>query len=166
MGRRGEKETVPTISHFWAAYYGAMSASPAAFCANIINPILALLLLAIPFLTRKGSLAPSFWLASAAGMIVGTFLAERGKAHQIWPGHPGFPSGHETFGIAAGVSLICWDRRWAFMVVPILILLGGALITVKYHDLPDVLGATVTGTVPALFFQAIRRTLRKSSRPG
>ena len=133
------------------------------FLAERINPLFVALLLAAPFLPPRQARrdALRFWLAAAAGIGLAVLLAEAGKEHVVWPGHPSFPSGHETFGLACATSLVWRDRRWLPVVLPLSLALAWALVAAHYHDTRDVVGALLTGPPPALLCQWLASRLSK-----
>ena len=131
------------------------------FLTNAINAVLLLLVALAPFVTRRGSGVLNFWARSLVGMGVGVALAESGKRWEVWEGHPGFPSGHETLALAAATCLACRDRRWLAACVPLAALQAWALITGHFHTPEDVTGALVTGILPPLAAQWIGREKEK-----
>jgi len=133
------------------------------FLTNAINVVLLMLVAAAPFLPWRGLQAiegrdvAEFWARSLAGMGIGVALAESGKKWEVWAGHPGFPSGHETLALAAATCLACRDRRWLAVGVPLAALQAWALITGHFHTPEDETGALVTGILPPLAAQWIGR---------
>ncbi len=133
------------------------------FLTNAINVVLLMLVAAAPFLPWRGPQAvkgrdvAEFWARSLVGMGVGVALAESGKKWEVWAGHPGFPSGHETLALAAATCLVCRDRRWLAVGIPLAALQAWALITGHFHTPEDVTGALVTGILPPLAAQWIGR---------
>lgn len=113
--------------------------------AESVNPFLLGLLLPLPFVGPRRGAPWRFWGGSALGIGVAVALAEWGKARMVWAGHPGFPSGHETFAAAAATCLVCHDRRWAALAVPAVTLMAWALVTAGYHTPADIGGALVLG---------------------
>ena len=128
-----------------------MPAAPA-LIADTVNPVFVLLLAAAPFAAGRPAWpeAAGFWLRSALGIGLAVLLAEEGKRLQIWPGHPSFPSGHETFALASLTCLAARDRRWLAPGLPLAGLLAYALVAADYHRPADVAGALATGPLPAL----------------
>ena len=126
--------------------------------AECINPLFVLLLLVAPFLGPRPPLARllTFWGLTALGVALAVVLAEAGKHFVVWPGHPGFPSGHETFALACATSLLCWRLAYVVVALPLVLLIGWALVTAGYHQTPDVFGALITGPGPALLCQSAR----------
>lgn len=120
------------------------------FLAESINPFLFGLLLPAPFVGPRRPAPWRFHAASALAIGVTVALAELGKARVVWPGHPGFPSGHETFAAAAATCLVCRDPRWAALAVPAVAALGWALVASHYHTPEDITGALVLGPPVAL----------------
>jgi membrane-associated phospholipid phosphatase len=132
----------------------------AALVAELVNPVLVLLLLAAPWAPRKPNEgAIQFWVSSAAAIALATLIAEAGKNCSVWPGHDTFPSGHESFGAAAGICLAGYDRDWLWFVVPLLAVFGWALVTAGYHDPPDIIGAIVVGPASALLARYVVRSI-------
>lgn len=126
--------------------------------ANAINPLFALLLLTAPLIGRR---APrrrilTFWAASIIGIAISVLLAEEGKRMVILPGHPRFPSGHETFALACAANLLCWRAAYIYVALPLVLIIGWALVTAHFHQTIDIFGAAITGTWPSLLCQAWR----------
>lgn len=124
---------------------------------DAINAALLLQVAAAPFVVRRGTSAGEFWLRSILGIGLGVVLAESGKRFEVWQGHPGFPSGHETLALAAGSCLIVRDTRWAWVAVPLALLQAWALVTARFHTPTDVAGALLTGLGPPLLCQLYPR---------
>ena len=139
--------------------------------ASTINPLLILCLLAAPFVpprTRKPRTqsAWEFWGRSLLGIGLATLLAESGKRFEVWPGHPSFPSGHETFCLAAAACLAARDRRWLCLGLPLAALMAWALVAARFHAPVDVAGALLTGPPAALLCQRRgRREYLESKQP-
>ena len=127
------------------------------FLTNAINPLMICLLLAAPFITPRRTSAAEFWIRSLLGIGLAVALAESGKKYEVWHGHPSFPSGHETFCLAALTCLTARDPRWLGAGLPLAALLAWALVTAHYHTPLDILGALPTGLLPALLCQFYRR---------
>lgn len=133
--------------------------------AEGINPLFVLLLLIAPFLGPRAAFPRivTFWGLTVLGIALAVVLAEEGKRHVVWAGHPGFPSGHETFALACATSLVCWRGTWIWLVLPLAVVLGWALVAAHYHETADVWGALLTGPAPALLCQAARLRWKKPS---
>lgn len=122
--------------------------------ADNINPILALLVAAAPFARPRYAAPFKFWAASIAAIGIPVALAEAGKAVSVWPGHPSFPSGHETFALAAGTCLVFRSSRWLWVALPLCALLAWALIAAHYHQPLDTAGALLG---PPIAWLCLRR---------
>ena len=129
----------------------------AAVIATAVNPLLAAFLVAAPFLGTHKVSCWEFWGRSLLGLGLAVTLAESGKHFQVWPGHPSFPSGHETFGLCAATSLIFRDRRWLIIVLPLTVLLAWALVAAHFHHPVDVAGALLVGPPCTVLFQLLRK---------
>ena len=124
--------------------------------ANAINPISVLLLLAAPFVTPRRATALEYWVRCILGVGLAVILAESGKRWEVWPGHPTFPSGHETFCLAAMTCLALRDPRWLALGLPLSLVMAWALVAARFHTPVDVAGALLTGPGPALLCQLYR----------
>ncbi len=129
---------------------------PAEFLANAINHISVFLLLAAPFVRPRTDLIWEYWGRCVLGIGLAVLLAEGGKRWEVWPGHPSFPSGHETFCLAAMTCLAVRDLRWLGLGLPLSVLMAWALVAAHFHTPVDVAGALLTGPGPALLCQLYR----------
>lgn len=135
--------------------------------ADWMNPALAVIAVFAPALgpgraqNRAGwKRAGRWWAASVAGISLAVAIAETGKARSVWAGHPTFPSGHETFALAALTGLVCWDARWAVFAASAALLMAWALVAAHFHVPIDVLGACLVGPPAALLCQAVSGRFR------
>jgi len=125
---------------------------------NAINALLVLCVAAAPLLPpQRKTQAGGFWLRSLLGIGLGVILAEGGKHFSVWPGHPTFPSGHETLVLAAGTCLAVRNPRWLLLALPLAAVQAWALITGHFHQPVDVAGATLTGILPPLACHWVKR---------
>ena len=127
--------------------------------ANAINPLSVLLLLAAPFASPRPSPVWEYWGRCVLGVGLAVALAESGKRWEVWHGHPGFPSGHETFCLAAMTCLAARDPRSLVLGLPLSLIMAWALIAARFHTPIDVAGALLTGPGPALLCQWYKRRL-------
>jgi len=79
----------------------------------------------------------------------------------VWPGHAGFPSGHETFCLAAMMCLAARDLRWLAVGLPLSLVMAWALVAAHFHTPIDVAGALLSGPGPALLCQLCRTRPRR-----
>lgn len=128
---------------------------PAHLLADGINPLLAVLAAAAPFVRPRHPRPLRFWAAGSAAIALPVLLAEAGKAVSVWPGHPSFPSGHETFALAAGTCLVFRRPRWLWIALPLCALLAWALVAAQYHHPLDTAGALLLG--PPFAWLCLRR---------
>ena len=133
--------------------------------ANVVNPVLAASVVLEPLVHPKpGDPAWRFWGRAAVGIGGAVLLAEWGKARPVWPGHPTFPSGHETFALASITFLILRNPRWLIPAPPVLVLLAWALVAAHFHQPIDVAGALLTGPPAALLCDALMAPRNASPR--
>ncbi len=121
--------------------------------ANAINPLFVLLILSAPFVTPRRPTFWDYWGRCVLGVGLAVLLAESGKWWGVWPGHAGFPSGHETFCLAAMTCLAARDLRWLVLGLPLSLVMAWALVAARFHTPIDVAGALLTGPGPALLCQ-------------
>ena len=131
--------------------------SSAVLIANCVNPLLTAFLVAAPFIGVRKSSCWEFWGRTALALGLAVVLAESGKHFQVWPGHPSFPSGHETFGLCAAASLALRNVRWLILSLPLVLLLAWALVDAHFHQPIDVAGALLVGPPCAALFQRLRK---------
>jgi membrane-associated phospholipid phosphatase len=88
-------------------------------------------------------------------------LAEMGKHYQVWPGHPGFPSGHTALTVA-----MCWNlylrhkennHRWAYLLGGIALAQAARLYLGHAHDLIEIGVGGILGTIFPLLWERLRR---------
>lgn len=91
----------------------------------------------------RGSL-PRFMVA-----LVAVGLAVTGKAVEVWPGHPEFPSGHMSFIAALGTTLLLDARRVAAPLLGLWLLAGAGLVGAGFHTVAEVLGGFMLGALTA-----------------
>ena len=128
---------------------------PSVLIANCVNPILTVFLAAAPFVGIRKSSCWEFWGRTALALGLAVVLAESGKYFQVWPGHPSFPSGHETFGLCAAANLALRNVRWLILGLPLTMLLAWALVDAHFHQPIDVVGALLVGPPCAVLFQRL-----------
>ena len=135
----------------------------ASLICNVVNPILLVMILEEPLIAEgegrgKCWRVLCFWGKAVLGIAIAVILAELGKAFEVWAGHPRFPSGHTTFAVSAATCLILRrGTRWAFLVVPLAVLMMSSLPYANYHTWDEVAGGTVLGvTIPLLVWRFTR----------
>ena len=108
---------------------------------------------------------PRFRLVAFAAALLASLVTLIGKALEVWPGHPLFPSGHTAYGVSVAISLVTLDRRWTRVVVPLLALLAVALVLAAYHIPLDIVGGAGVGVVvSAAVWRGRRAWVRRSGR--
>ncbi len=140
--------------------------SIATLIANSVNPSLTVLLLGAPYYTPRRTAPWEFWLRSGLGIGLAVAIAESGKLYQVWPGHPSFPSGHQSFALAAAVSLAARDIRWLWLCVPVALLMSWALVASDFHTPVDVAGAWLISPLCALACHLWRRQSPRDNSRG
>ena len=118
------------------------------FLSSYLNYVFILLVL----WERRGiRSALPFWLRTALALTIAVGLAKLGKALPIWPGHPGFPSGHTAFSITCTTMLFLRrGTRWLIVGVILTLVMMASLIYGRWHSLGDTLGALLLGTSSSL----------------
>lgn len=130
--------------------------------ADALAPAVLALLAQEPLLStappaRRWRETARFWLRCALAIGIAVALAEAGKAREIWPGSPGFPSGHTAF-VASAVTCMAWHRgpRWRGFAALLALLMAWAVVAAGWHRVEDALGALLLG--PAVAAAAMRWT--------
>ena len=123
---------------------------PAHILANSLNPLLIVCVFCAGIARRERDPLWKYWGACILGIGAAVVLAEAGKYFAVWPGHPSFPSGHESFAVSSSACLAAADRRWLWAVVPICLIMGWALVAAGYHHPIDVAGAALLAPWPPI----------------
>lgn len=131
--------------------------------ADSVNPLSMLLILSAPFVTPRRATRWEYWGRCVLGVGLAVILAESGKRWEVWPGHPSFPSGHETFCLAAVTCLAARDLRWLAVGLPLSLVMAWALVAAGFHTPVEVAGALLSGPGPALLCLLAGRGGRKIS---
>lgn len=84
---------------------------------------------------------------SGCAIIISYVLAHVNRWFGLWPAHPYFPSGHETFASCCWTVLTLLDRRSAIPAIVALALLAYSLVIAGWHGRLDVVGGFVLGLV-------------------
>jgi membrane-associated phospholipid phosphatase len=74
-------------------------------------------------------------------LAIAVFLAHVNRIFHLAPGHLLFPSGHTTFcfGLAVSLGML---RPWTLAItLPLLVVLGISMVSLRYHTVIDILGA-------------------------
>lgn len=125
-------------------------------CADGINPALLLSVFSeVPLAlstatpaTRNAAVSRAlrFCVAGCVAIAVPVVLAELGKKHEVWSGHPGFPSGHTTFAAATSAVIVAYrGRYWLILCGPATIVMMYALVYLRHHEPPEVFGGLILG---------------------
>ena len=133
--------------------------------ADSVNPCLALLTLAVPFLPplrRQWRLALVYLGITAIGIIGIYAVMALDRRFGIWDRIGGDYSTHTAFATSLVVSIAFWKRAWAKWLGAVLLAYLILILVVGYHDLSDVatsLVAALATTLPGQILTA------RQSRP-
>ncbi len=111
--------------------------------ADAINPLLGLCLLLAPFFIRRSQPA-RFSLRAWSAIALVYLLAHFPRWLNLFGKHP-FPSGHFAFALCAATSLAWLERRFLWVLAPLLAFYGALILRLAplYHHTPlDLAGAT------------------------
>jgi membrane-associated phospholipid phosphatase len=145
-------------------------------CCDGINPaLLALVFAAVPA-ALTGAQGPEravrlgrairFCGAGVFAIAVPVILAELGKTHQVWNGHPGFPSGHTTFAISASMAICLYRGPWWWLLcAPMTATMMVSLVYLRHHNPPEVFGGLVLGGAVAAVIMSILMPRRVAPTP-
>ena len=115
--------------------------------ADSINPGLALLALAFPWINR-GAFAASgsrwfFWAGTALGLVVVYSIQFVDNRLMLWPSFGLDYSTHTAFAVSVTTSIVTASKRWLLLLLPILIAYAGLMMYLDYHSLADILTAAI-----------------------
>lgn len=131
--------------------------------AELLILVWTALLVLAPFWgeSKIGGARFRLWGLGAALLAAGITLA--GKALEVLPGNPLFPSGHTAWAVTIAVFLVGRDRRWLPWVLPLLALLAAALVLARYHIPVDIAGGVAVGLAVACgAFALLSRSVARS----
>jgi membrane-associated phospholipid phosphatase len=107
-----------------------------------------------------------FWGRLILTSALAALLAEMGKHYQVWPGHPGFPSGHTALTVA-----LCWNlylrhkannTYWLWFLLAIAVFQGVRLVLGNAHTPIEVFVGAILGTVFPLLWDKIAKNRKQN----
>jgi membrane-associated phospholipid phosphatase len=130
----------------------------ARYLCDTIVPMLMILVMQEPLLyptdrpwTARLRRALDFWVRAALAITIAVTLSQTGKAYEVWPGLPGFPSGHATMASAlATIIVLHRGPAWAFLAVPLALLMPPALYFNQAHTPIESLAGLLLGPIVVL----------------
>ena len=123
--------------------------SPEFYWALIAEGLLLLwtvLLLLAPRWSRRAT-SPRFRTIVLGAALLASLVTLIGKLLEVWPGNPLFPSGHTAYAVTIALFLVAVDRRWLYVVVPLVGIIVVALILARYHVAVDIAGGVAVAVV-------------------
>jgi len=126
-----------------AAYYWAIA-------AEVLLVVWTVLLFLAPALSGPRGERWRFPLWGLGAALLAALITLGGKALEVWPGNPLFPSGHTAYAVTAAVFLAVRDRRWLGAVVLLVGLHALALVLGDYHVPVDIAGGAAVGLMVGL----------------
>lgn len=115
--------------------------------ADAVNPVLALLALAFPWLDREairrcGS-RWSFWTRTLLSLAVVYAIMLADERFRLWPVLGLDYSTHTAFAVAIITSVSAMNRRWLFVLAPVFLAYAELMIYLGYHSSLDILAAAL-----------------------
>jgi hypothetical protein len=117
--------------------------------ADAVNPALTLLAIAVPRLRgtwRGWPAAFRYWAAALGGLGVIYGLAALDAWFGLWAAMHLDYSTHTAYAVSLAATILCWDRRWAWLLVPALSGYALLILVLRYHGPADVLTAALVAT--------------------
>ena len=115
--------------------------------ADSVNPVLGLLALVFPWLDReairKCGSRRSFWTRTLLSLAVVYAILFADERFRLWPILGLDYSTHTAFAVAIITSMSAMNRRWLFLLAPVLMAYAALMIYLGYHSLLDVLAAAL-----------------------
>ena len=100
---------------------------------------------------------------TALAIALPVILAELGKKYQVWPGRPGFPSGHATFAASAAMALVLHrGKAWIILALPLTLIVGVSLVYAGWHSPVEVSGGIILGASLSLLVWRLTSRTRHS----
>ena len=115
--------------------------------ADAVNPVLALLALAFPWLDREairrcGS-RWSFWTRTLLSLAVVYAIMLADERFRLWPVLGLDYSTHTAFAVAIITSVSAMSRRWLFVLAPVFLAYAELMIYLGYHSSLDILATAL-----------------------
>jgi membrane-associated phospholipid phosphatase len=104
-----------------------------------------------------------FWVRCAFSVGLAVLCTKAGKHFEIWPGRPGFPSGHTTFTLAGAYCLVAGrGLRWLPFAAVLVLIMAASILIGGWHTPVEVAGAFVPGLgIPFLVWRITARLAPK-----
>ena len=132
--------------------------------ADGINPVLAVLTLVLPFLTRPSTphSRALFFLATAISMTIMYLIGWVDKLFGLWAAFQLDYSSHTGFAVVLLISLSIWRRNLIPPSAFILLSYITLMLYQKYHSVPDIVTtAAVIGALTIVFQLALLGLYRR-----
>lgn len=110
--------------------------------ADAINPSLLVLALIVPWIQRR-RLPWAFWGRTFLSLVVVYVIQFADHQFMLWPRLGLDYSTHTAFAVAVIVSLGVFDKRWFFILLPVLVAYAALMMYLGYHSLADILTAAL-----------------------
>jgi hypothetical protein len=127
--------------------------------ADSINPSLLVLALIAPWIQRRRP-PWAFWGCTFLSLVVVYVIQFLDHQLMLWPRAGLDYSTHTAFAVAVIVSLGAFDRRWFFILLPVLIAYATLMMYLEYHSLADILTAALVIGPPTWLIHRIGRRRR------
>ncbi len=121
----------------------------AVFIDGLVALLALLWLLTLVARRRRGEPIVGSVRATLWAIVISFILAHLNRWFDLWPAHPYFPSGHETFAACIGTAAVFEKRRLVLPVFALIALLGYGLVRLGWHDPMEVIAGFALGTVVA-----------------
>jgi len=87
-----------------------------------------------------------FYMVAFVMIGVSAVLTTLGKRFEVWPGHPGFPSGHSAFAATCAVLIARYRGVWWWILcAPLIPLMMLGMVWNKAHSPIEVIAGAALG---------------------